>query len=50
MRSRLSPFSRSSLRAQAQTQASITGVVKDASGAAPPGVTVEAASPALIVE
>src|SRR5438477_12592612 len=29
-------------------QASITGVVKDASGAVLPGVTVEAASPALI--
>jgi hypothetical protein len=34
--------------AQAQTFASITGVVKDASGAVLPGVTVEAASPALI--
>jgi hypothetical protein len=34
--------------AHAQTQASITGVVKDASGAVLPGVTVEAASPALI--
>ena len=29
-------------------QASITGVVRDASGAVIPGVTVEAASPALI--
>jgi hypothetical protein len=29
-------------------QASITGVVGDTSGAVPPGVTVEAASPALI--
>src|SRR2546426_1192761 len=29
-------------------QASITGVVRDASGAVLPGVTVEAASPALI--
>ena len=29
-------------------QASITGVVKDASGGVLPGVTVEAASPALI--
>ena len=29
-------------------QASITGVVKDTSGAILPGVTVEAASPALI--
>ena len=29
-------------------QASIAGVVKDASGAVLPGVTVEAASPALI--
>ena len=34
--------------ARAQTQASITGVVKDASGGVLPGVTVEAASPALI--
>ena len=34
--------------ARAQSQASITGVVKDASGAVLPGVTVEAASPALI--
>src|SRR4051812_18512511 len=34
--------------AVAQTQGSITGVVKDASGAILPGVTVEAASPALI--
>ena len=32
----------------ARAQASITGVVKDASGAVLPGVTVEAASPALI--
>ena len=32
----------------AYAQASITGVVKDASGAVLPGVTVEAASPALI--
>jgi len=32
----------------AQTQGSITGVVKDASGAVLPGVSVEAASPALI--
>ena len=32
----------------AQTQASITGVVKDGSGAVLPGVTAEAASPALI--
>ena len=29
-------------------QASITGIVKDTSGAVLPGVTVEAASPALI--
>src|SRR5204863_2263690 len=29
-------------------QASITGVVKDASGAVLPGITVEASSPALI--
>ena len=34
--------------ALAWAQASITGVVKDASGAVLPGVTVEAASPALI--
>ena len=34
--------------ARAQTQASITGMVKDASGGVLPGVTVEAASPALI--
>jgi hypothetical protein len=34
--------------AQAQTQASITGAVRDSSGAVLPGVTVEAASPALI--
>ena len=32
----------------AYPQASITGVVKDTSGAVLPGVTVEAASPALI--
>ena len=32
----------------AHAQASITGVVRDASGAVLPGVTVEAASPALI--
>ena len=32
----------------AQAQASIAGVVKDASGAVLPGVTVEASSPALI--
>ena len=32
----------------ARAQASITGVVKDSSGAVLPGVTVEAASPALI--
>src|SRR5690349_15135630 len=32
----------------AHAQASITGTVKDASGAVLPGVTVEAASPALI--
>ena len=36
------------LPALAYAQASITGVVKDASGAVLPGVTVEAASPALI--
>src|SRR5512135_1577054 len=34
--------------AMAFAQASITGVVKDASGAVLPGVTVEASSPALI--
>src|SRR5215471_11112374 len=34
--------------AAAFAQASITGVVKDASGAVLPGVTVEASSPALI--
>jgi hypothetical protein len=32
----------------AHAQASITGLVKDTSGAVLPGVTVEAASPALI--
>src|SRR5688500_14904676 len=32
----------------AYAQASITGVVRDASGAVLPGVTVEASSPALI--
>jgi hypothetical protein len=36
------------LPALAQAQASITGTVKDTSGAVLPGVTVEAASPALI--
>src|SRR4249920_1179193 len=34
--------------AAARAQGSIAGVVKDASGAVLPGVTVEAASPALI--
>src|SRR4030095_8773092 len=34
--------------AQASAQASITGLVRDTSGAVLPGVTVEAASPALI--
>ena len=34
--------------AQASAQASITGVVRDSSGAVLPGVTVEASSPALI--
>ena len=34
--------------AAARAQASITGVVKDTSGALIPGVTVEASSPALI--
>ena len=36
------------LPATAAAQATITGVVHDASGAVLPGVTVEAASPALI--
>ena len=36
------------LPASAHAQASISGVVKDASGAVLPGVTVEAASPVLI--
>src|SRR6266542_2312795 len=36
------------LPASAYAQGSITGVVKDASGAVLPGVTVEASSPALI--
>src|SRR5262245_52298441 len=36
------------LPASAYAQASITGVVKDASGGVLPGVTVEAASPVLI--
>ena len=36
------------LPAPAHAQASITGVVKDTSGAVLPGVTVEASSPALI--
>jgi hypothetical protein len=36
------------LPASSYAQASITGVVKDASGAVLPGVTVEASSPALI--
>src|SRR5437867_3417716 len=35
-------------RAQSQVSGSIAGVVKDASGAVMPGVTVEAASPSLI--
>src|SRR5438876_4734168 len=35
-------------RAQTQLSGSIAGVVKDTSGAVMPGVTVEAASPALI--
>ena len=38
----------SSMPATAYAQASIAGVVKDTSGAVLPGVTVEAASPALI--
>jgi hypothetical protein len=36
------------LPAPAAAQASITGTVRDGSGAVLPGVTVEAASPALI--
>jgi len=36
------------LPAFAWAQSSITGVVRDGSGAVLPGVTVEAASPALI--
>src|SRR5258706_11139059 len=36
------------LPAAAFAQAAITGIVKDASGAVLPGVTVEAASPVLI--
>ncbi len=36
------------LPASAYAQASISGVIKDASGAVLPGVTVEAASPVLI--
>ena len=36
------------LPSAAYAQAAITGVVKDASGGVLPGVTVEAASPALI--
>jgi len=36
------------LPSAAHAQASITGVVKDTSGAVLPGVTVEASSPALI--
>ena len=36
------------LPSMALAQASITGVVRDASGGVLPGVTVEAASPALI--
>ena len=36
------------LPASVYAQASITGVVKDTSGAVLPGVTVEASSPALI--
>src|SRR5207245_832284 len=34
--------------ASAQQTSAIAGVVRDTSGAVPPGVTVEAASPALI--
>ena len=37
-----------SLPAAVHAQATITGVVRDASGAVLPGVTVEASSPALI--
>ena len=40
--------SSTAVSAQTEAQSSITGVVKDTSGAVLPGVTVEAASPALI--
>jgi carboxypeptidase family protein len=43
-----SVFAASTARAQLTTASGIAGVVKDASGAVLPGVTVEAASPALI--
>ena len=36
------------VHAQGATQASITGLVRDGSGGVLPGVTIEAASPALI--
>ena len=36
------------LPAAAHAQSSLTGIVKDSSGAVLPGVTVEAASPVLI--
>ena len=36
--------------AQSATSSSIAGVVKDATGAVLPGVTVEASSPALILK
>ncbi len=39
---------RSWFRSTAYAQSVITGTVRDASGAAMPGVTVEAASPVLI--
>src|SRR6266478_715281 len=48
MRSAVVSFVLLLLPAAAFAQGAITGVVKDASGAVLPGVTVEAASPALI--
>ena len=44
----LAVLSSAAASAQTEAQSSITGVVKDTSGAVLPGVTVEAASPALI--
>ena len=45
---RLVVFALAFAPALAHAQASITGIVKDSSGAVLPGVVVEAASPALI--